>query len=166
MEWDPRRGFEIRDVARDRGPICESILRSLPAWFGIESSILAYARDVESRLMLGAYAGETCAGILALTRHNEFTAEIHVMAVRPEFHGRGAGKALLARAEETALDLGLEFLSVKTLAASHPSPEYARTREFYLGEGFRPIEVLPTLGSATGPCLLLVKPLSAGGHGH
>lgn len=32
----------------ERGAICEKILRALPEWFGIESAILDYIRDVQT----------------------------------------------------------------------------------------------------------------------
>ena len=48
---------------------------------------------------------------------------------------------------------------VKTLAASHPSPEYAQTRAFYEALGYVPLEVFPTLWAAHLPVLQLVKAL-------
>lgn len=43
--------------------------------------------------------------------------------------------------------------------ASHPSPEYARTRAFYHAMGFVDLECFPTLWDAGNPCLVLVKAL-------
>ena len=48
---------------------------------------------------------------------------------------------------------------MKTLDATHPSPEYARTRAFYHAMGFVDLECFPTLWDAGNPCLVLVKAL-------
>jgi len=55
--------------------------------------------------------------------------------------------------------LGKEFLTVKTLADTHPDEGYAGTRRFYLAMGFKPLEVFPTLWDEANPCLLMVKRL-------
>ncbi len=53
-------------------------------------------------------------GLLTIVRHSPYAAEVYVMAVLPEFHRRGIGRALLLHAETMlALD-GVEFLQVKT----------------------------------------------------
>jgi len=55
---------------------------------------------------------------------------------------------------------GIRFMTVKTLAASHPDPNYAKTRRFYEAIGFLPLEVLPTLWGCSNPCLLMLKPVT------
>lgn len=35
------------DDPQEKNQICEKILRSLPQWFGIESAILDYIKDVQ-----------------------------------------------------------------------------------------------------------------------
>jgi 8-oxo-dGTP diphosphatase len=79
------------------------------------------------------------------------------MGIHPDFHRRGIGRSLVAAAEEYALELGVEYIQVKTLDTSHPSLEYARTRTFYESLGFRPLEVFPDLWDEENPCLLMVK---------
>jgi GNAT superfamily N-acetyltransferase len=81
------------------------------------------------------------------------------MAVRPEAHRRGIGRALVEAAESYARGLGVEYMQVKTLAASRPDEEYARTRTFYEALGFRPLEEFPRIWDADNPCLVLVKRL-------
>ena len=79
------------------------------------------------------------------------------MAVLPEFHRRGIGRALLLHAETMlALD-GVEFLQVKTLAASRPDEGYERTRAFYFAYGFRPLEEFQELWDAENPALQMIK---------
>ena len=57
------------------------------------------------------------------------------------------------------------LLLVKTLADTHPSPEYAATRAFYRSLGFLPLAVLPDLWGPANPCLLMVRPLPLDGTG-
>jgi GNAT superfamily N-acetyltransferase len=132
-------------------------LRSLPDWFGIESAIRQYVAEVESLDVWVAFVGDRPVGILSLRHHFPLASEIHVMAVTSAFQGRGIGRALIAAAEGELRERKSEFLSVKTVAEGNPDPFYARTREFYLRAGFRPLEVFPTLWDAWNPCLLMVK---------
>ncbi|WP_024285296.1 hypothetical protein [Cellulomonas sp. KRMCY2] len=46
----------------------------------------------------------------------------------------------------------------KTLGASDPSEEYARTRRFYQARGFTPLEELDGIWPGN-PCLLMVEAL-------
>jgi GNAT superfamily N-acetyltransferase len=80
------------------------------------------------------------------------------MAVDPTYHRRGIGRALIAQAEDWSRAANIEYLQVKTLGASHPSVEYAQTREFYLACGFRPLEEFDNLWPGN-PCLILIKRL-------
>ena len=153
--------MEIRPLDDDKPAVCERILRSLPGWFGIEASILQYARDVATMPVLAACTGPEVVGFVALHRRTPATTEIHVMGVLPAHHRRGLGRRLLDAAARHARDSGCRLLSVKTLAASRPCAEYDRTRAFYLAQGFLPVEEFPTLWGEANPCLLLVRPLRA-----
>ena len=81
------------------------------------------------------------------------------MAVRPEWHQRGVGQSLIARAEEWLQSHGVQILQVKTLGASRENSNYAATRAFYRKVGFVPLEEFPDLWSEANPCLILVKTL-------
>jgi len=59
---------------------------------------------------------------------------------------------------ETAERL-LRLLQVKTLGPSPPDAGYERTRRFYLGTGFLPVEEFADRWPGN-PCLLMVKPIS------
>lgn len=82
------------------------------------------------------------------------------MAVQAAYRGRGIGRRLHEHVEAWLRDKGVGFLQVKTLAPSHPSPEYAQTRSFYLALGYLPHEVFPSLWGERLPVLQLVKLLS------
>ncbi len=156
--------FEIRAASAEDFPACEAILRSLPDWFGIESSIDQYAADLPGLTTLVAAVDDEVVGFLAMKFHFEISAEIYVLAVRAELHRKGIGATLLDRAERIAHAQGCEFLQVKTLGPSHPSPHYARTRQFYLDRGFVPLEELHGLWPGN-PCLIMLKHLRSARHG-
>jgi ribosomal protein S18 acetylase RimI-like enzyme len=99
-------------------------------------------------------------GFLAIKQHNEFAAEIYVMAVHPQFHHRGVGRKLVEAAENELRELGVEYLQVKTLGSSSPDPNYRQTRKFYESVGFKPLEEFLNLWEGN-PCLQMVKKLPA-----
>ncbi len=144
----------------------DRLLRSLPDWFGIESSNAAY---VASAATLPTYlatpaAGEHGAesqavGVLLAHRHFPGAAEIHLMAVEPSLHRRGVGRALVEALERDLVADGVRFLQVKTLGPSDPDAGYQRTRQFYAGVGFEPLEEITGLWPGN-PCLIMVKPLA------
>ena len=138
---------------------CTAILRSLPEWFGIEESILQYSTEIEHLPTFLVKVDDNVAGFLSLKQHNPFSAEILVMGIRPEFQRHGFGKLLLNAAQEWLDQQGVEYLQVKTLGPSNHDPNYAKTREFYLRMGFRPLEELPQVWDEHNPCLILVKRL-------
>ncbi len=141
------------------GDDCERILRALPEWFGIEAALQDYVQSTHDLPTILASVDDTVIGFLTLKYHNSFSAEIYVMAIHPDYHRHGIGRKMIRVAEHHLVQDGLEYLQVKTLAESHPDPNYAKTRHFYRGLGFRPIEVFPTLWGEANPCLLMVKVL-------
>ena len=156
----------------------DRLLRLLPQWFGIESANQDYVRaagelpaylawpdpgsGTATGTATGAGPGELPqpAGVLLVRRHFPGAAEIHLMAVDPAQHRRGAGRALVQAAEAGLIADGVEFLQVKTLGPARPDAGYARTRQFYASMGFRPLEEIHGLWPEN-PCLILVKALGA-----
>ena len=137
-----------------RSQLCETVLRDLPEWFGIESATAAYIRDVAELATLGI--GDDA--ILSLKLHTAFAAEVYVMGVRRSRHGQGLGTALMQAAEEYLRGRDFEYLQVKTLGPSDPDEGYVRTRAFYEARGFVPLEEIHGLWE-DNPCLLMVKRL-------
>lgn len=138
----------------------ERLLRSLPDWFGIESSTAEYIRMAGE---LPAYLAwrqdaEHPAGALLAVRHFPNAAEIYLMAVDPAEHRSGAGRALVSALERDLVADGVRFLQVKTLGPSLADAGYALTREFYLAMGFEPLEEIADLWPGN-PCLIMVKTL-------
>ncbi|WP_419826857.1 GNAT family N-acetyltransferase [Sphingomonas sp.] len=113
--------------------------------------------------LVACSANGRAVGFATLERDTPVAAEVHVMGVSRAGHGRDHGRRLLGEAERHLMAAGVRWLTVKTLAASHPDPHYARTRAFYEAVGTDPLEVFPTLWGEDAPCLLMVKPLAASG---
>jgi GNAT superfamily N-acetyltransferase len=137
----------------------EEILRALPEWFGIESAVRDY---VEQARVLPTYAarvdGHTIA-VCMVKRHARHAAEISLLAVEPAWHRRGVGRALIDAVEQDLSRKGVEFVQVKTLGPSYPSPEYEGTLLFYEAVGYRSLEEIHGLWP-DNPCLILIKRLA------
>jgi GNAT superfamily N-acetyltransferase len=151
------RELRIRDQAVGAGETCRTILKTLPAWFGIPASVEDYIATADRSPTVIASRGGQDVGLLTLLRHSRYAAEVYVMAVLPELHRHGIGRALLGHAEGILAADGVEFLQVKTLAASKPDDGYDKTRAFYLAYGFRPLEELRNLWDPENPALQMIK---------
>jgi GNAT superfamily N-acetyltransferase len=148
----------LEDSALKSG-ISDTILRALPEWFGIESSIIEYVEGVVPSKFYVAHHEDAPVGFLSITTHNIHTSEIYVMGILEPFHRQGVGRLLLNAAEDDLRKENVRFLMVKTLGSSHPDVHYARTREFYAHSGFYPLEEIPEVWGPANPCLIMVKAL-------
>jgi ribosomal protein S18 acetylase RimI-like enzyme len=141
----------------------ERLLRKLPTWFGIESSVAEYIEKARTLPAYLAWPGDAAgdrpglpAGVLLALRHFPAAAEIYLLAVDPARHRQGAGRALVAALEADLAADQAEFLQVKTLGPSHPDPGYVLTRAFYASTGFEPLEEITSLWP-DNPCLIMIK---------
>ena len=135
----------------------ETVLRSLPMWFGQEDALLAYAQDAAQLTTFVATGSDGLQGFVTVKQHFAKSFEIHCIAVHASRRGRGLGHRLLHHAAQWAFAEGGAILLVKTLAPIHPSAAYAQTRAFYEAQGFVPLEIFPTLWSKANPCLQMFK---------
>ena len=149
----------LQGPALGQASLCEPILRALPEWFGIEEATRQYIRDVDTLPTFLAMVDDRVVGFLTFRQHSEYAAEIHVMGVHPRAHRQGAGRALVQALEAHLRAQGIEYLQVKTLSPAHPDQNYAKTRDFYLAMGFRPLEEFPDLWGEQNPCLQMIKGL-------
>jgi GNAT superfamily N-acetyltransferase len=153
----------VHVVGDKRDPAAvERLLQALPDWFGIAESVTEYVAAAGRLTTYLAYADSRreAVGALLLARHFPEAAEVYLMAVAPDLHRRGVGRALLTAAEQDlSSEGGVQFLQVKTLGPSHPHEGYQRTRSFYLSQGFTPLEEIQGLWPEN-PCLMLVKALN------
>lgn len=151
--------IEIKEItdADDKSTICNDILRALPNWFGIESSIADYVNQVKSLPFYASVDGAKNIGFVAIKPHTSSAAEICVMGILKQYHKQGIGRKLINICEQYCIKNKLEFLTVKTLDESRASNSYEKTRLFYLATGFKPVEVFPLFWDEDNPCLFMIK---------
>ena len=159
----PDGRLRLRNQAVGSGETCRRILNSLPTWFGVQASVEDYIAAADRSPTVIASLGDEDVGVLTLVRHSGYAAEVYVMAVLPELHRQGIGRALLGHAEDMLAADGVEFLQVKTLAPSKPDEGYDQTRAFYLACGFRPLEEFRGLWDTDNPALQMIKVIPSSG---
>lgn len=149
--------MEIRRIKENEYLECEKILRSLPEWFGIESAIVSYTEDIRNMDTYISIENNNISGFITIKIHNEFSAEIQVLAIYKTKHKKGIGSKLINHIELILKDKKIEYLQVKTLSDSHPDDNYKKTRNFYLKNNFRPLEEIKDLWGEDNPCLIMIK---------
>jgi GNAT superfamily N-acetyltransferase len=137
----------------------EEILGSLPKWFGIETSIQSYRRDIENMPTDVARYNDEIVGFVTTKRHNEQSAAIPVIGVRKEYHSMWIGRCLVSHTEAKSRQTGVKYLQVKTLEPSQPSEHYLKPRRFYEANGVSPIEETNSIWGEESPCLIIVRGL-------
>jgi ribosomal protein S18 acetylase RimI-like enzyme len=154
---NPRDKVRIQTGPNDPKRVGD-ILRALPEWFGIQGAVEDYVEQSRTLPTYLAIVDDEIVGVCLVKHHSPYSSEIYVMAVEPRSHRRGIGSALVAAVEQDLIARGIEFLQVKTLGPSYPSPEYTMTRLFYEAVGFRALEEIDGLWP-DNPCLIMVKRL-------
>ena len=156
--------IEIKELddPDEKSAVTRKVMHALPAWFSPPEDIEKKAETHRDFPFFVSYDGGEAVGFAALKIHNAFTADIYVIGVLEEYHGRGLGRLLVEAAERYCKKNGCIYLTVKTLDASAAYEPYERTRAFYRAMGFIPLEVFPTLWDKDNPCLFLAKHLSSG----
>lgn len=140
--------FHIQQVdeSEQKSQICDMILRALPNWFGIESSIVDYVKEVQSFPFWTAFDGEKPIGFAALKKHNPYTSEVYVMGVLKEYHRHGVGRELIQSCEAYCAENQIMYLTVKTLDESRENHSYEKTRKLSF-DGFSSLRsISSTLG--------------------
>ncbi|MFB2603067.1 GNAT family N-acetyltransferase [Rhizobium phaseoli] len=149
------------DILTGKAELCRSIMGALPDWFSEPGVIEASALAVEDLPVFGYVEAYVVTAMIALKPHLPDAVEIALIATRPDYHGRGAGRHLVDAAERFAHESGARLLTVKTLAPrGREEPQFEATRRFYDRTGFVRAEVFPKLWHEDHPCLFMVKPLA------
>lgn len=151
--------LEMSDYDANRRA-CNTILAQLPDWFGPRNSYQVYLDDLQNRPVFGVVANGEVVGIMAMTKTSTASADIHLIAVRPDHHGQGIGHALIGRAATFARNEGAVFLTVKTLGPSRSNAAYAKTIGFYERQGFLPVEEFADFWGDGYPMLLMCQKVS------
>jgi|GEM_PF-446986 len=162
MSKSLRLSTAVREIfaPAEKSEICNTILRALPNWFGVEESIIDYVAGVASKPFYCAFDNDTPVGFVSILPHNAFAVEIYVMGILESHQRAGIGRKLVRICENYCRITSTDYLTVKTLAETHPDLYYARTRRFYNAMGFRPLEVFTQLWGEENPCLFLIKNIS------
>jgi ribosomal protein S18 acetylase RimI-like enzyme len=152
--------MNVRIVAGRQWPQeLDRLMRDLPEWFGIESSIVGYVEAERTLPTTAALSDDEFVGGCVVRPHTPRAAEIELLAVAPTLHRQGIGRQLVHTVEADLRNQGIELLQVKTSGPSGGSEEYARTRAFYEAIGFIPLEERTDIWGPENPCLIMVKPL-------
>jgi N-acetylglutamate synthase-like GNAT family acetyltransferase len=133
------------------------ILDGLPQWFGLPESNDEYVEKATSLRNVIARDGDNVVGVCLLLPHNPQSVEIDLLAVPASKHRQGIGRRIVEHVERELVAEGVCVLHVKTFGPSGSSVEYERTRAFYEGIGFIPLEERTDIWDADNPCLFLVK---------
>jgi ribosomal protein S18 acetylase RimI-like enzyme len=141
----------------------ERLLDALPDWFGLPASNANFVAEAGDLPTVAALDGDTVVGACLVRDHNPDSAEIELLAVTPDRHRHGIGRALVDAVEADLRARAVRLLQVKTFGPSGDSEPYARTRAFYLALGFVPLEERTDIWGPENPCLILVKPLAVAG---
>jgi GNAT superfamily N-acetyltransferase len=161
----PPADLALRIEPSGAGETCRQVLAALPHWFGIPASVDDYVAAAAANPTVVATLSGRDVGILTLVTHTPYAAEVYVMGVLPDHHRHGIGAAMLEEAESWLAQNDIEYVQVKTLSPRREDEKYARTRAFYMAQGFRPLEEFPELWDAENPALQMIKtipPLRAG----
>lgn len=135
--------------------ITNTILKSLPDWFGIPEAIEEYSADSGGKPFFCAFDGEAPVGFLYLKETGRHTVELAVMGVLKEYHRQGIGRRLFEEAREMARQEGYSFIQVKTVQMGRYDV-YDATNRFYLSLGFKELEVFPNLWDEWNPCQIYI----------
>ena len=140
--------------------ITKEVLEQLPEYFGIPEANKQYIKD-SAELEMGVwFDNKTPRGFIIPKPTSEHAVSIHLVAVIGRYHRQGIGKALIEAVVSWAKNRNYSYLTVKTLAETHPDEGYKKTRLFYQSQRFYPIEVFPTLWDEANPCLLMIRYLN------
>jgi ribosomal protein S18 acetylase RimI-like enzyme len=128
-------------IAREEDPAASrrllgALTARLPEWFAQPESNRHYAEQSEILEAWTARIEGSAQGLLLLKRHSAISAEIYWLAVDPDHHRQGIGRALIGMIESRLKQESLRYLFVTTLHPDDPYEPYRRTRAFYERLGF------------------------------
>ncbi len=147
------------EVVRRADPAAvESVLASVPEWFGIPEANAQYVADAARLPSYLAVEGDEALGVALVAQHVPESRELHLLAVRRDRHRQGIGRLLVEAVVADLRQAGVQLLEVHTVGPSYEDEGYARTRAFYVAVGFVPLTELQRI-DWSGPTLILVRPL-------
>ena len=149
--------FEYKGAVKNLGKKCETVLRSVPEWFGIEDSLLKYAKEIDNLDTYTAWFNNELIGFISVKHHNKYSAELYVLGIKLNFHRNGIGTKLYSMIEQALKEKNVKYVQVKTLSSKANDVNYEKTRLFYLSLGFVPLEEFSEFWTKDSPCLQMIK---------
>ncbi len=135
-------GFHVRQaLPDDREAILEIANALHPEWF-TELGIEDIAKDLQIEQALVAVDDERVVGfVIYCVAKDGKTAELSWIAVRPELHRRGIGRAMIEVLQAILTEQGILALEVSTVAPTIEREPYARTLNFYSAMDFSYVRI-------------------------
>ena len=154
--------LRLRPLTPGDAEACDTIMRSLPDWFGYEPGLISCQQAVRSQAGWVAEVDEEVAGFATWEQRTVATAEITWMAVHFAHRSTGMGTAIIERLCDDLQERGFNLALAMTSGAHKvpfegPDP-YDETRGFWFARGFYPLIELDIW--ETDMALLMVRPLS------
>ena len=144
------------DEPNQKERIAREILLRLPDWFGVPESTQDYIYGCREKPFWAVFNQSRAYGFIALKETSPDTVEIYVMGVLPEYHRKGAGKALFDALVTYAKANNYSFLQVKTVRKGSWS-SYDKTNDFYIAMGMKELECFPEYWDEKNPCQIYIK---------
>ncbi len=141
----------------EKAKIVADVLSDLPEWFGLPESTREYINDSRELDLWAAKSNGEFIDFVTLTQSSTDCGDIHCMGVKKLYHRKGVGSLLIEELKKFA-ETKYEYLQVKTVDEGHYK-EYDQTIAFYKKQGFKKLEVFPTLWDEWNPCLIMIQKL-------
>lgn len=151
--------FKKMQNRSEKKNVCDSILHELPEWFSREIIIKKYTREATILPMYCASIDGEVIGFITIKSQNEFSDEVHTIAIKKRYHRKGIGKMLMKLAAGSSERKGKKYLTVKTPSLAVKNNYYDQTRSFYLNNGFVPLNEFSNLWEEKTAGVLMVKAL-------
>ena len=128
--------IEVRELTSDDREAVQAIADGLPEWFDETARHRSIPIDIRYQKGFVATDHGTIVGFITL-----YVAEgrlnIGWLGVRRDFHRKGVGKALLAKAEDVARQMEIGEIATYTLGDNVDYAPYEQTRDFYFKNGYK-----------------------------
>ena len=141
----------------EKAKIVEEVLTDLPQWFGLPESTKEYINDSKELDLWATKENDKIIGFITLTESSPDCADVHCMGVKKIYHNKGIGTLLFNELKKFA-STKYDYIQVKTVDEGHYK-EYDQTIAFYKKQGFKKLEVFPTLWDEWNPCLIMIQKL-------
>ena len=148
--------IEVKD-GKQKSAFAELILNKLPEWFGNTAAKIEYIENVSLYPFWAAMYNGKCVGFFSVKIHYEWTGDIYVCGIDPEYHNKGIGNKLFKVVEDYVVSKGCKYIIVKTLSELAKYEPYSRTRKFYKKVGFNELITLTEMWDSENPCLIMLK---------